>query len=196
MKANSKFSPKAKMFITLGGVLIAFVIFNVFMRPTPSRDSDLKQNRGLASREDSEKFDADLIKSEHALARKLASNQVRGVASINKGQIELFNKLRVELLGHIYFVGANEGGKIHRIEFVPAENDKPRYTKPEELLNNYKALWSVEFADLVPEENSSVLESAYKLLGENRSEAGRAQFKFDDEGRFLSLELHPVSSSK
>ncbi|MGE0632089.1 MAG: hypothetical protein AB7O96_06755 [Pseudobdellovibrionaceae bacterium] len=193
-------SPRMKISLGLVSVLAFSLAINYFLRPQNGRDSDLRQNRGLASREDEKQFNSELIKSEHKMAESLSyASGNRGVASLGPAQANLIETLQEQSLGgrlKYHIQRTRETGKVMAINFYTSADseEKPIHVKPIDLLTRYQDIWAVSFNNFEPEpknENNSFL-----LFDQEHNTVGRARFTFNDEGKFMSLQIEPLSPPK
>lgn len=199
MSANNGKSPRVKIAVGLVVVLSASLALNYVLRPSTQRDADLRQNRGLASREDESKFNSDLVKSEHAMAAALQTgDKARGIASYGAKQAGLLETLKItSLKGGLKYHILTDSGRVKSIQFVqnPTSDDRPIRIDSKKVLDDYRDLWAVDFVAAVPDQALGE-ETSYSLLDASGNPVGKAQFSFTDDREFMSLEFAPVEATK
>lgn len=137
-------------------------------------------------------------KWEKELAERLASSQVRSVASTNIGRpATQEEKLRWGILEEKYTInyGADQH-KINSILFQNSDESKPAYILDRiQFLNDYGSLFHSTYNSAklksVEQSDQNTIES-YTLFDNSNQPKGEVRFELDRHKRLLSLKVDPV----
>jgi hypothetical protein len=159
-------------------------------------------NRAIASAHPMNPFRD--LEWEKKLAQRLGQEDslvARTPAAVGKSATGL-EKLRFGTLAGKYRVVDQAQGsqaKVQEISYSDSDdtNDRPVFLKPEQFLQEYGSLLSVDFQHF--DKASKTLPGSvqeYELLNDSKKVVGTAAFTMNDEGRFLSLKIRSAEANQ
>lgn len=134
---------------------------------------------------------------EQGLAKKLASTELKDRSPASFGRsVSSLDQIRFGTLAGKYRIGVDENEKLREIDYIESldSGDRPQFVDRADFLRSYRSSMSIPFARFELAKADGTTE-VYLLKNDADQVVGQAQFRVDDEGRFLHLGLSRLNSN-